>query len=234
MSVQNIDLDEIQKFSAFAQDWWDLTGPCAPLHHFNPLRLEFIKQYATLAQQSVLDIGCGGGILSESMAHAQANVTGIDMSTAALDAATNHAQQNNLPITYHLISAEQFAVQQPHTFDVVTCMELLEHVPDPASLVAACARLVKPGGYVFFSTINRCYQAYLLAVLGAEYVLHLLPRGTHDYQKFIRPSELAKWARASELNLRAMQGVRYNPFTQQCNTTKSVAVNYQCCFQLEH
>lgn len=222
----NIDPAEVAKFDQVASHWWDMQGEFKPLHEINPLRLAFIQKQGTLAGKNVLDIGCGGGILTESLAQQGAEVTGIDMSAQALAAAQRHLQGQSLAIHYEQITAEAFAAQQPATFDIVTCMELLEHVPDPASLIAACAKLVKPGGEVFFSTINRSIKAYLFAVVGAEYVLNLLPKGTHDYAKFIRPSELSNWARDAGLSMQEFAGMSYQPFTKQYQLTSDTSVNY--------
>jgi len=215
MNHTNSDAREVAKFSDLAHRWWDPESEFRPLHEINPLRLNWIDSHASLAGKNVLDIGCGGGILSESMATRGAQVTGIDLSEKALSVAKLHmlesGQQN---LGYQLISAEAMAAERPQSFDVVTCMEMLEHVPDPASVVKACAQLVKPGGYVFFSTINRNLKAYVLAVIGAEYVLNMLPRGTHDYRKFIKPSELSSMARQTGLEIEELLGMTYNPLTQ--------------------
>ncbi|CAI06618.1 bifunctional 2-polyprenyl-6-hydroxyphenol methylase/3-demethylubiquinol 3-O-methyltransferase UbiG [Aromatoleum aromaticum] len=222
----NADPAELQKFSELAHRWWDTTSEFKPLHEINPLRLDWIDRNAGLAGKRVLDIGCGGGILSESMAAAGAHVTGIDLSEKALGVARLHLFESGQKVDYHHASAEEFAAQHAGEFDIVTCMEMLEHVPDPASTVAACAQLVRPGGQVFFSTINRNFKAYLFAVLGAEYILKLLPRGTHDYVKFIRPSELARYCRQAGLETAELLGMSYNPLTQVYSLGNDTDVNY--------
>jgi len=224
--TQNVDTDEIAKFERLAERWWDPHSEFRPLHEVNPLRLGFINDRVGLKDKSVLDIGCGGGILTEAMAAAGAHVTGIDLGEAPLAVARLHLKESNQKVNYRKIAAEDLAREQPAAFDVVTCMELLEHVPDPASTVRACAQLVKPGGQVFFSTINRNPKAWLFAIVGAEYLLQLLPRGTHDYMKFIKPSELTAWARAANLNVREFTGMHYNPLTQQYTLGPGVDVNY--------
>jgi 2-polyprenyl-6-hydroxyphenyl methylase/3-demethylubiquinone-9 3-methyltransferase len=221
----NVDPAEIEKFSALAHRWWDPEGDFRPLHDINPLRLEWIAGHAELAGAAVLDVGCGGGILAEAMARRGARVTGIDLSEKALSVARLHLQESRLDIRYEKSSVEDYA----GAFDVITCLELLEHVPQPASMVAACARLVRPGGRVFFSTINRNPKSYLLAVIGAEYVLGLLPRGTHDYQRFIKPSELSRWARAAGLGIRELTGMTYNPVTRRYRLGSDCDVNYLLC-----
>jgi 2-polyprenyl-6-hydroxyphenyl methylase/3-demethylubiquinone-9 3-methyltransferase len=222
----NTDPEELAKFEALAARWWDPQGAFKPLHDINPLRLAFVEGAHGLDGNLVLDVGCGGGILAESMAERGARVVAIDASEAALASARLHQQESGVPVDYRLATVEQMADVQAEQFDVVTCMELLEHVPDPASTVAACARMVRPGGWVYFSTINRGPKAYLLAVLGAEYVLGLLPRGTHDYAKFIRPSELDAWSRAAGLELKALSGFTYNPLTRRYRLCADIAVNY--------
>lgn len=222
----NADPIELQKFSDLAHRWWDPESEFKPLHQINPLRLDWIDQHAKLAGKEVLDVGCGGGILSESMAARGARVTGIDLSEKALGVARLHLFESGVQVDYHHASAEDFADAHPARFDVVTCMEMLEHVPDPASTVAACARLVKPGGQVFFSTINRNPKSYLFAIIGAEYILRLLPRGTHDYAKFIKPSELSRHARTAGLVPRELIGMHYNPFTQTYSLGRNTDVNY--------
>jgi len=227
-SVQGLNVDpaELQKFAALAHRWWDPNSEFRPLHEINPLRLNLIDQKAALAGKRVLDVGCGGGILSESMALKGAQVTGIDLGEKALKVAQLHQLESGVAVDYRLISAEALATEMPQSFDVVTCMEMLEHVPDPAAVVNACATLVKPGGMVFFSTINRNPKAYLLAVIGAEYVLNLLPRGTHEYEKFIKPSELSAWSRRAGLSLTGMTGMRYNPLSKRYWLGDDVSVNY--------
>ncbi len=224
--MSNVDIREIAKFEALANRWWDPDGEFKPLHDINPLRLDFIDRRAPLAGRRVLDVGCGGGILSEAMALRGAHVTGIDMGAAPLAVARMHQLESGVEIDYRQITAEALAEAEPAGFDVVTCLEMLEHVPDPASVVAACARLVKPGGQVFFSTINRTPRAYAFAILGAEYLLRMLPRGTHDYARFIRPSELAEWAVHAGLELREITGMHYNPLTRRYWLAEGVEVNY--------
>ena len=224
--MSNFDAAELNKFSELAHKWWDKTSEFKPLHEINPLRLNYIDNVASLKDKTVLDVGCGGGILSESMAEKGAKVTGIDLGEKALKVAQLHSLDSGVTVDYQLIAVEQLAEQQPASFDVVTCLEMLEHVPDPASVVAACAKLVKPGGHVFFSTINRNPKAYLFAVIGAEYVLNMLPRGTHDYAKFIKPSELASWMRSADLSLVGQTGMSYNPLTKHYWLDSDVSVNY--------
>ncbi|MDX1914279.1 MAG: bifunctional 2-polyprenyl-6-hydroxyphenol methylase/3-demethylubiquinol 3-O-methyltransferase UbiG [Methylophilus sp.] len=224
--MHNFDTAELNKFSDLAHKWWDKNSEFKPLHDINPLRLNYINQLVSLQDKRVLDVGCGGGILSESMAEKGAHVTGIDLGEKALNVARLHSLESGVAVDYQYISVETLAEQQPASFDVVTCLEMLEHVPDPASIVRACAKLVKPNGHVFFSTINRNPKAYLLAVIGAEYLLNMLPRGTHDYEKFIKPSELAAWMRQSELTLVDEIGMRYNPLTKHYWLGQDVSVNY--------
>ncbi len=224
--MSNVDAAEIQKFSDLAHRWWDPNSEFKPLHEINPLRLKWIDGMATIAGKKVLDVGCGGGILSEAMAAAGADVSGIDLSEKALKIARLHLLESGQTVDYRLIAAETFADEMPGQFDVVTCMEMLEHVPDPASIVAACARLVKPGGWVFFSTLNRNPKSYLFAVIGAEYVLKLLPRGTHDYAKFITPAELARMARQAGLETGQLTGMTYNPLTKVYKLEADTSVNY--------
>jgi len=222
----NIDHAEIRKFEALASRWWDPNSEFRPLHEINPLRMGFITGKVTLAGKQVLDVGCGGGILSEAMAHQGAEVTGIDLAEASLAVARLHQLESGLSVRYENIAVEALAAREPQRYDVVTCLEMLEHVPDPASVVAACARLLKPGGHLFFSTINRNPKAYLFAIVGAEYVLNLLPRGTHDYSKFIRPSELMAWCRSSDLACGEMIGMHYNPVSKRYSLGPGVDVNY--------
>lgn len=222
----NADPAELQKFSDLAHRWWDATSEFKPLHEINPLRLEWIDGKANLAGKRVLDIGCGGGILSESMAAIGANVTGIDLSDKALGVARLHLLESGHSVSYELASAEDFAERYPATFDVVTCMEMLEHVPDPASTIAACASLVKPGGHVFFSTLNRNPKSYLFAIIGAEYVLKLLPKGTHEYAKFIKPSELTRYCRDAGLETHELIGMSYNPISRVYSLGRDTNVNY--------
>lgn len=224
--MANVEAAEVNKFAELAHQWWDMQGVFKPLHQLNPLRLNYIDSRANLAGKRVLDVGCGGGILSESMAQRGAQVTGIDMADKSLQVAQLHALESGVQLEYRCVAVEALAQEAPHTFDVVTCMEMLEHVPDPASVVRACATLVKPGGHVFFSTLNRNAKAYLMAVVGAEYVLNLLPKGTHDYSKFIKPSELAAWMRQSGLELQHQTGVTYHPLNKQYALTLDTSVNY--------
>ena len=224
--MSNVDAAEIAKFSELAHRWWDPNSEFRPLHEINPLRLKWIDTLAPLAGKKVLDVGCGGGILAEAMAGAGATVSGIDLSDKALKVAKLHLYESGRQVDYQLVSAEDYADQHAGEFDVVTCMEMLEHVPDPASVVAACARLVKPGGWVFFSTLNRNAKSYLFAVIGAEYVLKLLPRGTHDYAKFIKPAELARMAREAGLETGELTGMTYNPLTKVYRLEADTDVNY--------
>jgi 2-polyprenyl-6-hydroxyphenyl methylase/3-demethylubiquinone-9 3-methyltransferase len=223
----NADPAELAKFSELAHRWWDPESEFAPLHDINPLRLQWIDGLAGLAGKRVVDIGCGGGILADSMARKGANVLGVDLASKALRVAKLHALEAGTPnVEYREVSAEALALEQPGQFDVVTCMEMLEHVPRPESVVQACATLVKPGGWVFFSTINRNAKSFLFAIVGAEYVLNLLPRGTHEYLKFIKPSELAGWARTAGLGLQQTQGMEYNPLTRRYWLSGDTSVNY--------
>jgi len=223
----NIDEQEVSKFNALASRWWDPNSEFKPLHDINPLRLDYIDQrVGGFMGKSVLDVGCGGGILSESMAQRGAKVTGIDMGVAPLNVAKLHLHESGVQVDYQQITVEELAQQRPGEFDVVTCMEMLEHVPEPSSVVTACHQLVKPGGPVFFSTINRNYKAYLFAILGAEYILGLLPKGTHDYAKFIRPAELAEWVRAVDGDMKDITGMSYNPLTKNYSLGEDVSVNF--------
>jgi len=222
----NVDPAEIAKFEALAQRWWDPQGEFKPLHDLNPLRLQFVQARAALAGRDVLDVGCGGGILSEAMAREGARVVGIDLAEAALEVAELHALDAAVKVDYRLQSAEDLARATPASFDVVTCMEMLEHVPEPGQVVDALARLLRPGGHLFVSTINRTPKAFLLAIVGAEYVLRMLPRGTHEYERFIRPSELDAWARAAGFELAAISGIEYNPLTRRFSLGASADVNY--------
>jgi len=224
--LHNVDQDEIRKFERLAERWWDPGSEFKPLHDINPLRLEWVDRRAGLAGKTVLDVGCGGGLLAEAMAARGAEVTGIDMGEAPLAVARLHARNNASGPEYLRTSAEQLAAERPGSFDVVTCMEMLEHVPDPSLVVRACAALVRPGGQVFFSTINRTARAWLYAIVGAEYVLGLLPKGTHEYARFIRPSELDAWARGAGLDARELTGMHYNPVTRQYWLAAGVDVNY--------
>jgi 2-polyprenyl-6-hydroxyphenyl methylase/3-demethylubiquinone-9 3-methyltransferase len=222
----NIDYSEIAKFEALASRWWDRNSEFKPLHDINPLRMGFIDSKINLAQLKVLDIGCGGGILAESMAHRGAQVTGIDMGEAPLAVAKLHLLESQLEIDYQQSSAEKFAEKHAGEFNVVTCLEMLEHVPDPASILKACHTLLKPDGHLFVSTINRNPKSYLFAILGAEYILQMLPKGTHDYKKFIRPSEMAQFARDASLDLDTLTGMTYNPLTKKYRLSHNVDVNY--------
>ena len=222
----NADPTELEKFSKLAHRWWDPEGEFRPLHEINPLRLEWIDRHASLAGKKVIDVGCGGGILAEAMARRGASVTGIDLSEKGLRVAELHLLESKLDIRYEHVAAEVYAEAHAGEFDVVTCMELLEHVPQPETMVAACARLVRPGGQVFFSTINRNPKSYLFAVIGAEYVLKLLPKGTHDYLRFIKPSELSRWSRAAALRPVELIGMTYNPLTRRYRLTSDCGVNY--------
>ncbi len=226
MNTLNVDPAEIAKFEELSNRWWDRQGEFKPLHEINPLRLHFIDERVQLNGKRVLDVGCGGGILSESMAKLGADVTAIDMGKAPLSVAKLHAMESEVEIDYQQITVEELAEQHPHSFDCVTCMEMLEHVPDPSSVIKACNKLVKPGGPVFFSTINRNPKAYMFAIVGAEYLLKMLPKGTHDYTKFIKPSELDEWARDVDLSLKNITGLTFNPLTQHYKLGKDVDVNY--------
>lgn len=222
----NANAEEIRKFSDAASRWWDPESEFQPLHAINPLRLEYIQRHVPLTGQAVLDVGCGGGILSEAMAHQGARVTGIDLGRESLDVASLHALETEADVSYREIAVEALADEMPGAFDVVTCMEMLEHVPDPASVVDACIRLTGPGGHLFFSTLNRNAKSWLYAIVGAEYVLGLLPRGTHDHGAFIRPSELAAWCRRSGACLDDLTGLTYNPATREYRLTDNTDVNY--------
>lgn len=223
----NVDQAEIDKFSALASRWWDPESEFKPLHAINPLRLGWIQEHSgMLNAKKVVDVGCGGGILAESMAVAGAQVTGIDLAEKSLKVAKLHGLESGVAVDYKAISAEQFAEEQPSQFDIVTCMEMLEHVPDPASIIQACAKLVKPGGWVFFSTLNRNPKSFLFAIIGAEYLLRLLPRGTHSYENFIKPSELASAARQARLNTLQLAGMEYNPITDRYKLSGDTSVNY--------
>jgi 2-polyprenyl-6-hydroxyphenyl methylase/3-demethylubiquinone-9 3-methyltransferase len=225
-SATNIDAREVAKFEELAHRWWDPHSEFKPLHDINPLRLDYIDQRAGLAGKQVLDVGCGGGILSESMARRGARVTGIDAGETPLAVARLHLHESSLAVDYQQCTAEDMASRHAGEFDVVTCLEMLEHVPDPASVIGACTELVKPGGHVFFSTINRNPKSFLFAIVGAEYVLNMLPKGTHEYARFIRPSEMAGWIRAARLDLVDITGMSYNPLNKSYSLGKDVDVNY--------
>ena len=227
----NFDPQEIAKFEELASRWWDPDSEFKPLHEINPLRLEYIDRRSSIKGKKVVDVGCGGGILAESMALKGANVLGIDMGKAPLSVAQLHKLETGAELDYQQITAEELADQEAEQYDVVTCMEMLEHVPDPASVIAACYKLVKPGGHVFFSTINRNPKSYLFAIVGAEYILQMLPKGTHDYSKFIKPSELESWARATDLHLRELTGMSYNLLSKKYSLGHDVDVNYLMHFQ---
>jgi len=227
MTTANVDTQELAKFSELAHRWWDPTSEFRPLHEINPLRLAWIDELARLSGQAVLDVGCGGGILAEAMAARAATVLGIDLATKPLGVARLHALERGVAnVEYREVAVEALAAERPQAFDVVTCMEMLEHVPEPSSVVAACATLLKPGGWAFFSTLNRNAKAFVQAIVGAEYVLRLLPRGTHEYARFIRPSELGRWCRGSGLALQATRGLEYNPLTRRYRLTEDTSVNY--------
>ena len=240
----NVNEDEIAKFEQVASQWWDLSGDFKPLHQINPLRVQFICQHMALQDKNtntneglynkqIIDVGCGGGILSESLAKLGGDVTGIDMGTEPLNVAKLHALETGLSINYQKITAEEKALQNPETFDVVTCMEMLEHVPDPASVIQACATLVKPGGLIFFSTLNKSIKSYLLAIVAAEKLFKLVPDGTHDHDKFIRPSQLITWAESQDLKCIDASGIHYNPLTENHKLIDSLEVNYiLCCRKL--
>jgi 2-polyprenyl-6-hydroxyphenyl methylase / 3-demethylubiquinone-9 3-methyltransferase len=222
----NVDPHELQKFSELAYRWWDANAEFKPLHDLNPVRLDWIDNHAHLSGKRVLDIGCGGGILSESMAVRGATVKGIDLSTNALGVADLHSLESGVEVAYEEIAAESIAAREPGTYDVVTCMEMLEHVPSPAAIVQACSTLVKPGGWVFFSTLNRNAKAYLFAVIGAEYIARMLPRGTHDYARFIKPSELAQFARSAQLDITEIKGITYRPLSKRFDLSEDTSINY--------
>ena len=230
----NVDHDEVNKFAELASRWWDPHSEFKPLHEINPLRLDYVDRIAPLEGKRVLDVGCGGGILAESMAAKGATVTGIDMGEAPLEVARLHLLESGQEVDYQRIPVEQLAEEQPESFDVVTCMEMLEHVPDPSSVVRACARLTRPGGHAFFSTLNRNPKSYLFAIIGAEYILRLLPKGTHDFDKFIRPSELDRWIRQSGLENDHITGLVYNPFTGVYRLDSNVDVNYMVACSKDH
>lgn len=228
---ENVDHQELQKFSEQAAHWWDPKGPLKTLHDINPLRIQFIESCCSVLNQSIIDVGCGGGILSEGLASKDAQVTGIDRSEALIQTAKLHLLESKLNVDYQCSDIEAFSQEHPESFDILTCMELLEHVPDPGAIVKACARLVKPGGMLFFSTINRNTKAFAFAIVGAEYLLRLLPKGTHDYAKFIKPSELARFAREYDLNVKSQAGLHYNPLSGHYWLDEDVSVNYFMALQ---
>ena len=229
----NIDLDEVEKFASLAARWWDKDSEFKPLHDINPLRLNYIKEQCggSLKGKRILDVGCGGGILCESLALEGAEVVGIDLAEAGLEVAKLHLLESGLDVNYQKITAEEFAESNAETFDIVTCMEMLEHVPESSSIIKSCSKLAKPQGKVFFSTINRNPKSYFFAIVGAEYVLNLLPKGTHNYEKFIRPSEIDRWARRNNLSINSMIGMTYNPITKSYKLEKDVSVNYLTHYQ---
>lgn len=231
--MSNVDFNEVDKFATLASRWWDKNSEFKPLHDINPLRLDYIKAQCggSLKGKKILDVGCGGGILAESLAKEGALVTGIDMAEAGLEVAKLHLLESGLNVDYQKIPVEEFAEQHAEEFDIVTCLEMLEHVPDPASIINACAALTKAHGCLFFSTLNRNTKSYLFAIIGAEYILKLLPQGTHDWDKFIQPSEMNEWARHSNLTLKSMIGMTYNPFTKTYKLESDVSVNYLCFYQ---
>jgi 2-polyprenyl-6-hydroxyphenyl methylase/3-demethylubiquinone-9 3-methyltransferase len=231
MTSTNADPAELAKFAALAQRWWDPNGPEKPLHDLNPLRLRYVDRAAPLAGRTVLDVGCGGGILSEAMARGGARVLGIDLTPALLEVAALHAGEAEVSLEYRAVAAEDLAAERPAAFDLVTCMEMLEHVPDPAAVVRALAALVKPGGDVIVSTLNRNPRAFVVAILGAEYLAGILPRGTHEYLKFIRPSELTRWGREAGLEIKDLAGLSYNPLTRAFRLSTDTQVNYLAHFQ---
>ncbi len=224
--AQNVDPEEIAKFEALAHRWWDRESEFKPLHDMNPLRLDYIERFTPMQGMKILDVGCGGGILSEGMARAGATVTGIDMGEAPLSVARLHLLESQLEVEYKQIPVEELAEQEPNGYDIITCMEMLEHVPDPASTIQACSTLVKPEGHLFFSTINRNFKSYMMAIIGAEYVLNLLPKGTHEHDKFIKPAELERWCRQANITLDDLTGMHYNPLTMVYTLGSNVDVNY--------
>jgi 2-polyprenyl-6-hydroxyphenyl methylase/3-demethylubiquinone-9 3-methyltransferase len=230
-SSRNADPKELAKFASLAQSWWDPAGPSKPLHELNPVRLRYVESAAGLINARALDVGCGGGILSEAMARRGAHVLGIDLSQAVLDVAELHALEAKLAVEYQAVAAEELAAAAPGSFDLITCMEMLEHVPDPAATLRALAALVKPGGDVIVSTLNRTPLAFAVAIVGAEYIARMLPRGTHEYLKFIRPSELARWGRAAGLDLIDLTGIAYNPLTRAFRLSPNTAINYLAHFK---
>ncbi len=230
-TTENVHPEEINKFGSLAERWWDLNGEFNTLHAVNPLRTSFIQQYCAVENQRIVDVGCGGGILSEALAKLGGDVVGIDLSQDLIEIADLHSLESQLEIDYQKTSAESLAKNSPETFDCVTCMEMLEHVPNPASIVDACSRLVKPGGMVFFSTLNRKWKAWMLAIVGAEYLMRIIPKGTHDYKTFIKPSELTTWARQSGLEIQGITGIEYNALIKRFHLGKDIDVNYIAVFK---
>lgn len=230
-ATANVHLHEINKFGAQAEHWWDVEGEFKTLHDINPLRIGYVQQFAPIAGKRIIDVGCGGGILSEGLAKLGADVTGIDLSAELIDIADLHGLESGITVSYQKISAEEMAEQQPEQFDIVTCMEMLEHVPNPAAIIKACAKLVKPNGFVFFSTLNRKPKAYLLAIVAAEYLLKMLPKGTHDFKTFIKPSELSQFSRTADLSLQGIVGIEYNPLTKRFSLGNDIDVNYIAAFK---
>ncbi len=230
-AANNVHPHEIEKFGSQAERWWDPQGEFKTLHDVNPLRIQFIKDYATLQGKRIIDVGCGGGILTEGLAKQEADALGIDLSDDLLEVAELHGLESGITANYKKISAEAIAEQEPSSFDHVTCMEMLEHVPDPASIISACATMVKPGGMVFFSTLNRVPKAYLLAIVAAEHLLKMVPKGTHEYNTFIKPSELSQMARDAGLELQGITGIEYNPFSKRFSLGNDIDVNYIVAFQ---
>jgi len=230
-ATENVHQHEIEKFGSQAERWWDPQGEFKTLHDVNPLRIRFIQDYVNIQDSRIVDVGCGGGILSEGLAKLGADVLGIDLSEELIDVADLHGLESGVKANYKKISAEQLAEQEPESFDHVTCMEMLEHVPDPGSIIASCSKMVKPGGMVFFSTLNRVPKAYLLAIVAAEHLLKMVPKGTHEYKTFIKPSELCQTARKTGLELQGMVGIEYNPFSKQFRLGKDLDVNYIVAFQ---
>ena len=222
----NVDIQEIEKFNLLAHKWWDPTSEFKPLHEINPLRLNFIKSSVNIKGKKILDVGCGGGILSESLANEGADVTGIDQGDRVIKIAKLHAKESGIKVKYKHINIEDFYKNTDERFDVITCLEMLEHVPDPNSIINTCSKLLKPGGKIFFSTINKNLKAFLFAIVGAEYILNLLPKGTHEYKKFIKPSQLQAWARGNDLSFDSIIGMTYNPITQKYKLSKDTSVNY--------
>ena len=230
-TTENVHRHEIEKFGSLAERWWDTTGEFKTLHAVNPLRIRFIQKHTSIDGQRIVDVGCGGGILSEGLAKHGADVLGIDLSEDLIEIADLHSLESGVEVKYEKISVEALAEREPDGFDCVTCMEMLEHVPSPASVIDACARLVRPGGMVFFSTLNRNFKAWLLAIAGAEYLLGMIPKGTHDYKAFIRPSELTRWCRQVDLELREMIGIEYNPLSRRFSLGDDISVNYIAAFE---